>query len=312
MDDFLLFSGRANPKLAQDIADKLQVKLGEIEIKDFADGEISIEIKENVRGKRVFFLQPTCPPSVSHHIIELLLAVDAFKRASASEINAVVPYMGYGRGDHKDKPRVPISAKLIANLLVAAGIDRLVSIDLHSDQIQGFLDLPFDNLYASYVLLPYLEERRIEDLMIFSPDVGGARRARAFASRLKSDFGIVWKRRDPYRPDEVAEMVVMGDPAGKNVVIIDDLASTGTTLTDAAEALVERGAKSVVAACTHGVLSGNALEIIEESPLKELVLTDTIPLRERSDILTVVSVAPLLAEAVRRVNNCESISSLFL
>ena len=312
MDDYLLFSGRANPKLAQDVANYLQVDLSKIEIRDFADGEISVEIKENVRGRKVFILQPTCPPNVSHCLVELLLAVDAFKRASASEINAVVPYVGYGRGDHKDKPRVPISAKLIANLLVAAGIDRLVSIDLHSDQIQGFLDLPFDNLYASYALLPYLEKRRIEDLMIFSPDVGGAKRAQAYAERLGVDFGIVQKKRVQKRRKRIKVMKVIGEPEGMNIVLVDDLVDSAGTLVEAAEALIERGANSVAAACTHAVLTRRALARIERSSLTNLIVTDTIPLRKSSPKMTVLSVAQLLGEAIRRINNCESISSLFL
>jgi len=313
MDEFLLFSGRANPKLAKDIADYLPARLSDIRIGNHYDGEIDPEILENVRGRKVFFIQPTCPPRVNEYFMELFIVADTFKRASCGEFNAVVPYLGYSRKDRKDKPRVPISARAMANALeLAARIDRLVCMDLHSDQIQGFYNIPVDNLYASYVLLPYIRAHYPEDLMIFSPDVGGAKRAQAYAERLGVDFGIVQKKRVQKRRKGIKVMKVIGEPEGMNIVLVDDLVDSAGTLVEAAEALIERGAKSIAAACTHAVLTRRALLRIERSSLTNLIVTDTIPLRKSSPKMTVLSVAPLLGEAIRRINNCESISSLFL
>ena len=310
--DFWVFTGRANPKLAAAIAKNLKVNLGDIDIRDFADGEIRIQINENVRGRQVFFIQPVCPPDINLHLVELLVAVDALCRSSASEVTAVIPYFAYARQDRKDRPRVPISARLVANLLEAAGIGRVLCVDLHSDQIQGFFNIPVDNLYSSYVTIPVLEKYFKDHLVIVAPDVGGTARARAYASRLKLPLGIVDKRRDPYTPNKAEAVNVIGDVKGKKVVIIDDMIDTAGTLVEAAKAVKKAGAAGIFAAATHGLFSGEAIERIENSDLEQVFVTDTIPLRTPSKKIKVVSVAPLLAEAIKRIHQKRSVSSLFV
>jgi ribose-phosphate pyrophosphokinase len=285
--------------------------LGNAEVKTFSDGEISVEINENVRGKDVFIIQPTCPP-VNDNLMELLIMIDAARRASAGRITAVIPYYGYARQDRKVAPRQPISAKLVANLITVAGASRVLTMDLHAGQIQGFFDIPVDNLFARPVLLHYLKEHFKDDLVIVSPDAGGVERARAFAKRLDASLAIIDKRRERANVAEV--MNIIGDVKGKTAVIVDDMVDTGGTLTKAASALLDKGASAVYACCTHPVLSGNAVQRIEESPIKELIVTDTIPLSEEArkcKKIKVLSVGKLFGEAVRRIHLNESVSVLF-
>jgi ribose-phosphate pyrophosphokinase len=310
--DFWIFTGRANPKLASDIAKKLKLNLGRIEIQDFADGEVCVQIKENVRGRPIFFVQPICPPNINLGLVELLVAIDAFRRSSASEVTAVIPYFGYARQDRKDRPRVPITAKLIANLLEAAGISRVVCVDLHSDQIQGFFNIPVDNLYSSFVLISAIRKTFKDDLTIVSPDVGGTLRARAYASRLKVPLSIIDKRRDPNVPNKAEAMNVIGDVKGKRVVIVDDMIDTAGTLVEGAQALKKAGAASVSAAAAHGLFSGEALSRIEKSEIDQVLVTDTVPPRNSLKKIKTVSVAPLLAEAIKRIHQKRSVSSLFV
>ncbi len=311
MDDRLaVFTGNANRNLAAEIAKYLGVQLGDATCSRFSDGEISVKVNENIRGKDVFIVQSTCPPS-NDNLMELLILIDAARRASAQRITAVVPYYGYARQDRKDQPRVPITAKLVANLITAAGADRLLTIDLHAGQIQGFFDIPVDNLYAVNVFVDYFSKLKIENLVVVSPDVGGIKMARAYSKRLDASLAIVDKRRIS---DTQAEVVhILGEVDGKNVVIVDDLISTGGTVVEAAGALGEKGAKDIYVAITHPVLCGPALKKIKAAPFKELVVTDTIPLDEGKVIpkLKVLSVAPLLSEAIKRIHNEESVSSLF-
>ncbi len=308
-----IFTGNANPELAQKISAYLSIPLGQAVVKTFSDGEIYVEIKENVRGADVFVIQPTCPP-VNDHLMELLIMVDALRRASARRITAVMPYYGYARQDRKVVPRTPITAKLVANLITVAGARRVLTIDLHAGQIQGFFDIPVDHLYAAPVLIQYLkEEFRGKDLVIVSPDAGGVERARAYAKRLDAGLAIIDKRR--LRPNESEVMNVVGDVKGKVAIILDDMIDTAGTMCKAAEALDERGAKEVHGMATHPVLSGPALERIKKSPMKSVVVTDTIPLREEAQKLKkikVLSVAELLGEAIRRIHNDDSVSSLFV
>ncbi len=308
-----IFTGNANPELAQKISAYLSIPLGQAVVKTFSDGEIYVEIKENVRGADVFVIQPTCPP-VNDHLMELLIMVDALRRASARRITAVMPYYGYARQDRKVVPRTPITAKLVANLITVAGARRVLTIDLHAGQIQGFFDIPVDHLYAAPVLIQYLkEEFRGKDLVIVSPDAGGVERARAYAKRLDAGLAIIDKRR--LRPNESEVMNVVGDVKGKVAIILDDMIDTAGTMCKAAEALDERGAKEVHGMATHPVLSGPALERIKRSPMKSVVVTDTIPLREEAKKLKkikVLSVAELLGEAIRRIHNDDSVSSLFV
>lgn len=310
--DFRIFTGRANPKLASDIVKKLKVNLGNIQIQDFADGEISVQIKENVRGRDVFFIQPICPPCGNKDLIELLVSIDAFRRASASEVTAVIPYFGYARQDRKDRPRVAITAKLVANLLEAAGVNRVLCVDLHSDQIQGFFNIPVDNLYSSYVLISVVRKGSKDSLMIISPDVGGTARARAYASRLKAPLGVIDKRRDPNIPNKAQALHVIGDVKGKRVVIVDDMFDTAGTLVEAVRAIKKAGARSVSAAAAHGLFSGEAIARIEKSEIEKVLVTDTIPPRNSSKKIKTVSVAPLLAEAIKRIHQRRSVSSLFV
>jgi len=310
-DRLILFSGNANRALSEEIADYLGVPLGEAEVSRFADGEILVQIFENVRGADVFVIQPTCRP-VNENLMELLVIIDALKRASAWRITAVMPYYGYGRQDRKVQPRVPITAKLVADLLTAAGVHRVLTMDLHAGQIQGFFTTPVDHLYAAPVLLQYFQERMLGDAVVVSPDAGGVERARAFAKRLDTSLAFIDKRRTG--PNEAKVMHIVGEVEGRDVIIVDDMIDTGGTLTQAVPALVEKGAKRIFASCTHPVLSGAAVERIEGSALEEVVVTNTIPLSEGrySKKLTVLSVAPLLGEAISRIHKEESVSRLFV
>jgi ribose-phosphate pyrophosphokinase len=307
-----IFTGNANPELAYEIGQSLGMELGRAMIKQFADGEIYLQIQENVRGADVFIIQPTCTP-VDRHLMELLLMIDALKRASAERITAVLPYYGYARQDRKDKPRVPISARLIAALLETAGADRCLTLDLHAAQIQGFFDIPVDHLFATPVLIDYFKTLNIPDLTVVSPDAGGVERARAFAKRLNAPLAIIDKRREEANIAEV--MNVVGEVAGRNCLLADDLIDTGGTLVKGAEALMEKGAASVSACATHAVLSGDAVSRIEASCLKEVVLTNSIPLSNvagKSTRIKSLSVAKLLAEAIRSIHEETSVSVLFI
>ena len=312
-DEIQVFTGNSNRPLANEVCKHLDVQLGNAEVRRFSDGEVMVEIAENVRGGDVFVLQSTCTP-VNDHLMELLLMLDAFRRASAKRITAVIPYFGYSRQDRKVSPRVPISAKLVADLITASGASRVLTVDLHAGQIQGFFDIPVDNLFATPVLLKDMQERlHGGPVAVVSPDPGGVERARAFAKRLDATLAIIDKRRA--RPNEVAEMRVVGDVEGQTAVIVDDIVDTAGTLATAAAALREAGATEVIACCTHPVLSGPAIDRIRDSALANLVVTDTIPLRpagQECGKVKVLSVAYLLAEAIRRTHREESISSLFV
>lgn len=311
-DNLMIFTGNANPVLAQDVADKLGIPLGKANVSKFSDGEVMVEINENVRGKDVFVLQSTCAPT-NDNLMEIMLMVDALKRASAERITAAIPYFGYARQDRRPRSaRVAISAKVVANMLQEAGVDRVLIMDLHADQIQGFFDIPVDNVYASSVLLQDLLTKNYEDLLVVSPDIGGVVRARALAKKLHCDLAIIDKRRPKANVSEV--MNIIGEVENRNCVIMDDMVDTAGTLTKAAEVLKERGAKKVVAYCTHPVLSGPALERIEASPLDELVVTNTIPLSAEAKNCSKIrqlSCADLLAETFRRLTTGDSVSSMF-
>jgi ribose-phosphate pyrophosphokinase len=309
-----VFTGTANPVLAQDIARHLSVPLGRADVDRFSDGEVMVELMENVRGRDVFIVQSTCPPA-NDHLMELLLMVDACRRASAARITAVIPYFGYARQDRRPRAmRVPITAKLVANMIAGAGVDRLLTVDVHADQIQGFFDIPVDNVYASPVLLGDVWKQKYDGLMVVSPDVGGVVRARAIAKRLDdAELAIIDKRRPKANVSEV--MNIIGEVSGKTCVIVDDLVDTAGTLCHAATALKEHGAKRVLAYITHAVLSGAAIDRIGKSNLDELVVTDTIPLREAAKNcprIRQLSVAELLAETMRRIRDEESVSSLYI
>jgi ribose-phosphate pyrophosphokinase len=306
-----LFSGNANRPLAEKIAAYLKLSLAESEVGRFADGEINVHIKENVRGKDCYVIQSTCRPA-NENLMELLIMIDALRRASAGRITAVMPYFGYARADRKTQPRVPISSKLVANLITEAGAQRVITVDLHAGQIQGFFDIPVDHLFAAPVFLDYLRSKKLSNLIAVSPDVGGVERARAFAKRLNAGLVIIDKRRP--RPNEASIYNVIGDVAGKTAVILDDMIDTGGTLTKVAQKIRDQGAQRVYAACVHGVLSGSALELVNNSILEELILTDSIPTPQvpKGGKVSVLSIAPLLGEAIRR-NHCgESISELFV
>lgn len=305
-----IFSGTANPELAQKICKDLKKPLGEILVSRFAEGEIRVKIQEDVRGRDVFLIQPTCPP-VNDNVMELLIMMDAFRRASARRITAVLPYYGYARQDRKDQPRVPITAKLMANLITEAGADRVLTMDLHAQQIQGFFDIPVDHLYAFPVIAGYFRKKKLKNITIVSPDVGGIKMARAYAKGLNADLAIVDKRRSG--PNEVEAMNLIGSVKGRTVIVPDDMIATGGSLVEAVNALVKFGAKEIYASCTHAILSGNAVEKLQKSVLKEIVVTDTIPIprEKRMPKLTVLPVAPLLGEAIMRIHNEASISSLF-
>jgi len=307
-----VFCGNSNPVLAKKICSYLDLDLGGAKVKTFSDGEIQIEIDENVRSKDVFLIQSTCAP-VNDNLVELLLMIDAFKRSSARRITAVIPYFGYSRQDKKVAPRVPISAKLVADLLEKAGANRVITMDLHAGQIQGFFNVPVDNLYAAPVIIDYIRENFNNDLVIVSPDAGGVERARAFAKRLNADLAIVDKRRDA--PNQAKAMAVIGDVKGKEAIILDDMADTAGTLTEAAAAIMDNGAKAVNACCTHPVLSGPAVDRIKDSPLSNFVVTDTIPLSPNAsacDKIKVLSIADLVGEAIIRSHKGDSVHSLFV
>ncbi len=311
MSRIKLFAGNSNRDLALRVADYLGVRLGQASVGTFSDGEIAVEIQENVRGLDCFVLQSTCQPS-NHHLMELLIMVDALRRSSAKRITAVIPYYGYARQDRKVSPRVPITAKLVADLVTTPGTDRVLCLDLHAGQIQGFFNIPVDNLYATPVLLPGIREVA-PDVCIISPDAGGVERARAYAKRLDAPLAIIDKRREGANVAEV--MNIVGDVAGQHCVIVDDMVDTAGTLCEAAAALRKAGASSVYAAITHAVLSGPAIKRLEESALEQLVVTDTIPLTDAArecEKIRVVSIADLLGEAIRRITNEESVSSLFV
>jgi ribose-phosphate pyrophosphokinase len=312
MDDFIIFSGNSNPALSKEVCSYLNVALGGEKVKRFSDGEIQIEIDENVRSKDIFVIQSICSP-VNENLVEMLLMLDALKRASAASITAVIPYYGYARQDKKVAPRVPISAKLVADMLTVAGASRVITMDLHAGQIQGFFDIPVDNLFAAPVLIDYIRNNFNDDLVIVSPDAGGVERARAFAKRLNVDLAIIDKRRET--PNEAKAMAVVGDVAGKIVVILDDMVDTAGTLVEAAGAIMKNGAREVYAVCTHPVLSGPSIERIEKSPLNALVVTNTIPLKNNARSckkIKVLSISELIGEAIVRSFRGDSVTSLFV
>lgn len=309
-DKLAVFCGNANPNLAKEICRYLKIKLGEALVSRFSEGEICVKINENVRGKDVFLIQPTSPPP-NENMMELLIMIDALKRASARRITAVLPYYGYARQDRKDQPRVPITAKLAADLITVAGASRLLTVDLHAGQIQGFFDIPVDHLYAVNVFVEYYQKLRVENLVVVSPDVGGIKMARAYAKRFEAGLAIIDKRR--VDTEKTTVMNVMGEVKGKNAIIVDDMVSTAGSLVEATQALKEHGAGDVYAAITHPVLSGPALERIENCALKHLAVCDTIPVEDSKlhPKIKLLSVAPLLGEAIRRIHREESVSSLF-
>ena len=313
-NDLMLFTGNANPELARTMVRYLDIPLGIASVGEFSDGEISVEIGENVRGKDVFIIQPTCAPT-NDNLMELMVMIDAIKRASSNRVTAVIPYFGYARQDRRVRSqRVPITAKVVANMLTSVGVDRVVTVDLHADQIQGFFECPVDNVYASPILMGDIWKQKFPDMIVVSPDVGGVVRARAIAKQLdEADLAIIDKRRP--RPNVAKVMNIIGEVAGKTCIIVDDMVDTAGTLCQAAAALKDEGAKGVFAYCTHPVLSGRAIENIENSEMDEMVVTDTIPLSEAATAcsrIRQVSVAGLLAETVRRVHSEESVSSLYM
>lgn len=312
-DRFKILSGNANPALAHAICSELGMQLAGATVKTFSDGEIWVQITENVRGADVFVVQPTCPPA-DRHLMELILMIDALKRASADRITAVMPYYGYARQDRKDRPRVPISAKVIASMLERAGANRLLTLDLHAAQIQGFFDIPVDHLFAAPVMIDYVKRNYdLSRLIVVSPDAGGVERARAFAKRLDAPLAIIDKRRE--RPNESEVMNIIGDVRGLDCLLVDDLIDTAGTLCKASDALLEAGAASVTACATHPILSGPAIANIEGSQLREVIVSDSIPLREEAKAcsrIKVLSVAPLLAKAIQSIHEATSVSSLFV
>ncbi|MDQ3634175.1 MAG: ribose-phosphate pyrophosphokinase [Acidobacteriota bacterium] len=310
-----IFSGNAHEKLAKDICRQLSCDLGNANTTRFSDGEFNFQIEENVRGADVFIIQPTCPPT-DQHLMELLIMLDTFKRASAQRVTAVIPYFGYARSDKKDRPRVPVAAKLIANLIATAGADRVLTIDLHASQIQGFFDVPVDHLYAAPVIVNYFQENPIENLVVVAPDTGGAERARAYAKRLDAGLVLVDKRREKVNVAEV--MNVVGDVEGMNCLIVDDMCDTGGTICKVASALAENGANEIYACFSHAVLSGNAIKNLEKSHIKKIIITDTIPLCEKGKVLKeegrieILTVAELLATAIKSIHDETSVSFLFI
>ena len=312
-ESLMIFTGNSNEKLAQNVAENLNLSVGKASVNTFSDGEISVEIQENVRGQDIFVIQPTCYPA-NHHLMELLIITDALKRSSVDRITAVLPYFGYSRQDRRVRSaRVPITAKVVANMITSIGIDRLLTIDLHSDQIQGFFDIPVDNIYATPLLVADIYKQKLDNMMVVSPDVGGVIRARALAKQLNCDLAIVDKRRDDANVSEV--MQIIGDVNGMSCIIVDDIVDTAGTLCNAAKALKEKGAKKVTAYITHPVLSGKANDNIKKSELDEIVVTDTIPLRDDTKKITKIrqiTVSEMLAETIRRIHHKESVSSLFM
>jgi len=305
-----VFCGTANRTLAERICEHLNIRVGEASVRRFADGEVAVKIDEDVRGADIFVVQPTSPP-VNDHLMELVLLMDAFKRASAERITAVIPYFGYARQDRKDEGRVPISAKLVANMIVAAGADRVLALDLHAAQLQGFFDIPVDHLYAAPVLTRYFRRLRIPDLTVVAPDVGSSKLARAYSKRLGGGLAIVDKRRVSDKETEV--MTVIGDVKDRNVLLIDDMIATAGSITQAARTVRDLGAKDIYLAATHAVLSGSAMDHLDKTPLEQLVVTDTIPVapENRRRYLKVLSIARLLGEAILRIHHAESVSKLF-
>ena len=311
MDKLAIVSGNAHPELAKGICKCLKIKLSECLVSRFSEGEVRVKIEENIRGKDVFVVQPTCPP-VNDNLMELLILIDALRRASAERITAVMPYYGYARQDRKDQPRVPITAKLVANLITVAGADRVLTMDLHAGQIQGFFDIPLDHLFAVGVFVEYFEKLRLKDLVVVSPDVGGIKMARAYAKRLNAGLAIVDKRR--ISPEATEAEHVLGEVEGKNIILVDDLISTGSSLIEAVEILARQGAQQIHAAISHGVLCGQAIERVDKcKDLMQLVITDSIPLEnnKKHPKIKVLSIADLLGEAIKRIHNEESVSSLF-
>jgi len=305
-----IITGNANPQLAQEICRYLKMPLGDAMVTTFSEGEIRVKINKNVRGKDVFIVQPTCPP-VNNNLMELLILIDALRRASANRITAVLPYFGYARQDRKDQPRVPITAKLVANLIATAGVDRVLTVDLHAQQIQGFFDIPMDHLYAVNVFVNYIKKIKLKDIVIISPDVGGIKMARAYAKKFEAPLAIVDKRR--ISGEETEAMNILGEIKGKNLIIVDDLVATASSLVEAAAALKKQGGKEIYAAITHPILSGPAIKRINDSCIKRLFVTNTIPVEngKRHEKIEVLSIAPLLAEAIKRIHNEESVSCLF-
>ena len=309
LKDLKIFTGNANPVLAQEIADYLGIELGQSSVKTFSDGEINVSVDESVRGCEVFIIQPTCTP-VNNSIMELLIMIDAVRRASARRVTAVIPYYGYARQDRKSRGREPITAKLVANLITKAGARRVLAMDLHAGQIQGFFDIPVDHLVGVPILADYYIKKNLEDVVVVSPDMGGVTRARNLAERIGAPLAIIDKRRPIPNVSEV--MNIIGDIKDKNVIMTDDIIDTAGTITNGAQALMDRGAKAVYACCTHPVLSGPAIERLEASPIKELVATNTIPLGDKTcSKLQVLSVAPLVGEAILRIHQDASVSKLF-
>ena len=302
-----IFSGRSSRYLAEKIAESFGVEMGKSIVTEFSDGEFQTSFEENIRGRDVFIVQSTFPPT--DNLMELLMMVDAARRASAKKIIAVLPYFGYARQDRKDKPRVSIASKLIANLLVTTGVTRIITLDLHADQIQGFFDIPVDHMFASNIFVPYIKSLNLPNLMMASPDTGGTRRAASYAKSLNTGFAICYKQRA--KPNVIEQMQLIGDVEGKDVVLLDDIIDTAGTITKAAGLIMDNGANSVRAFCTHPIFSGNAYERISKSPFEEVVVTDTIPLKQSCDKINVLSTADLFAEVIKRVQNFESISSLF-
>ncbi len=315
MNSLQIFSGNAHRQLAEEICQYLGIEPGRANPTRFPDGEFNFQILENVRGGDVFIVQPTCPP-VDAHLMELLIMIDAFRRSSADRITAVMPYYGYARGDKKDKPRIPISARLVANLITTAGANRVLTVDLHSQQIQGFFDIPVDHLFAAPLIVDYFMRNRIEDLVVVAPDPGGAERARAYAKRLDADFAIVDKRREKSLPGhaEAEVMNVVGNVENRNALIVDDMVDTAGTLTKVAEALAKKGANRILTSSVHAVLSGNAIERIKNSPLEKVVMTNTLPANHlcRTPLFECLSIAPLLAEAIKSIHEESSVSRLFI
>jgi ribose-phosphate pyrophosphokinase len=306
-----IFTGNSNIELIRKIAERLKTTIGKSVVKNFSDGEINVEIDESVRGMDVFAIQSICDP-VNNNLMELLILIDALKRASARRITAVLPYYGYARQDRKVSPRAPISAKLVADLITTAGASRILAVDLHAGQIQGFFNIPVDHLFAAPIILDYLKKIK-NDVVIVSPDAGGVERARAYAKRLNASLAIIDKRRDS--PNVAQVMNIIGDVSGMTAVLVDDMVDTGGTLVRGAYALMEKGAKEVLACCTHPVLSGRAVEVIMGSPIEEMIVTDTIPLKNEAKIcpkIKILSISSLLAEAIRRIYEDESVSDLFV
>ena len=306
----VIITGNANPKLAQEICQYLKMPMGDTLVTTFSEGEVRVKINENVRGKDVFIVQPTCPP-VNNNLMELLILIDALRRASAKRITAVLPYFGYARQDRKDQPRVPITAKLVANLITTAGADRILTVDLHAGQIQGFFDIPMDHLYAVNIFVTHIKKIKLKNIVIVSPDVGGIKMARAYAKRFEAPLAIVDKRR--ISEEDTEAMNILGEIKGKNLIIVDDLVATASSLVEAAAALKKQGGKEIYAAITHPILSGPAIKRINDSVIKKLFVTNTIPVEngKKHKKIEVLSIAPLLAEAIKRIHNEESVSCLF-